>query len=97
MAWITREVQDIVPLAVPEGTTVGEAIAASQLVQTYGLDLSALMPAVAGKRRRMDAAVHEGERIDLLRPLVADPKETRRRRAAQQKTAAPDAARRRSR
>ena len=85
VAWITRTVQDIVPLHVCEGTTVAQAIAASGLVQSYGLELATLSTAVAGKRRRLDAAVHDGERIDLLRPLIADPKDARRHRAARQR------------
>lgn len=84
VAWITREVQDIVPLSVPDGTTVLQAIAASRLPQAYGFDLANLTVAVAGKRRRLDAPVHDGERIDLLRPLQVDPKDARRRRAAAQ-------------
>ena len=85
VAWMTRTVQDVVPLQVCEGTTVAQAIAASGLVNAYALDLATLAVGVAGKRRRMDAPVHDGERIELLRPLMADPKEARRRRAARQK------------
>lgn len=84
VAWITRKVQDIVPVEVCEGTTVQDAIAASGLVEAYRLDLTGLSTAVAGKRRRLDAMVHDGERIDLLRPLLADPKDARRQRAARQ-------------
>ena len=84
VAWITPEVQDIVPLSMPEGTTVLQAVQASRLVQAYGLDLAHITVAIAGKRRRLDAAVHDGERIDLLRPLNVDPKEARRHRAARQ-------------
>jgi len=35
-----------------------------------------------GVRTDWDAAVRDGDRIELLRPLVADPKDARRRRAA---------------
>ena len=84
MAWITPHVQDVVPVEVPAGSTLGDALAASRLVETYGLDLAQLSYAVAGKRRRIDSVVHDGERIDLLRPLIADPKEARRRRAERQ-------------
>lgn len=84
VAWITPHVQDVVPLELPAGSTVRDAITASRLVETYALDLAQLSFAVAGKRRRIDAPVHDGERIDLLRPLIADPKDARRRRAAEQ-------------
>lgn len=84
VAWITRDVQDIVPVNVEPGSTIGDAVHASRLVETYGLDVRELSCAVAGKRRRLDSPVREGERIDLLRPLLAEPKDARRRRAARQ-------------
>jgi putative ubiquitin-RnfH superfamily antitoxin RatB of RatAB toxin-antitoxin module len=81
VTWITPEVQDIVPVALERGATVGDAIRASRLVSTYALDLEKLGVAVAGARRRLHDAVHDGERIDLLRSLTVDPKEARRARA----------------
>lgn len=84
VAWITRGVQDIVPVTVDAGSTIADAVSASRLVETHGNDLGQLAFAVAGKRRRPDAPVHAGERIDLLRELIADPKDARRRRAARQ-------------
>ena len=84
VAWITRHVQDVVPVEVPVGSTLADALAASRLVETYGLDPAQLSYAVAGKRLRIDSTVHDGDRIDVLRPLIADPKDARRRRAARQ-------------
>lgn len=66
-----------VRLDVPLGTTVGEAVARSGL----GLEGVAAL-AVHGVRVEPDALLREGDRIELLRPLQADPKEARRRRAA---------------
>jgi len=85
VAWITPHIQDIVPLRVKPGTTVGQAIAASGLLAAYAIDATTLSIAVAGKRRAMDSPVADGERIDLLRPLTADAKEARRKRALRQR------------
>ena len=74
-------VQDIVPLELPEGATVADAVAQSGLAQAYALDLAALAFAVHGKRRAAGAALADGDRVELTRPLIADPKEARRRRA----------------
>jgi putative ubiquitin-RnfH superfamily antitoxin RatB of RatAB toxin-antitoxin module len=81
VALVTPEVQELVPVDVPAGATVAQAIARARLVERYGLDLARLQVAVYGQRRRLDDAVGEGDRIELLRPLVADPKEARRARA----------------
>src|SRR4051812_46442951 len=60
VAWITPHIQDIVPLRVKPGTTVGQAIAASGLLAAYAIDATTLSIAVAGKRRPMDALVADG-------------------------------------
>ena len=81
VAWITPEVQDIVPVELPDGATVEDAIAAARIVATWRLNVAELTVAVAGARRALADAVNDGERIDLLRALTVDPKEARRQRA----------------
>lgn len=62
------------------GATAGEAAAAS------GLPLEGIEGyAVFGERVKADAPVADGDRLELLRPLLLDPKEARRRRAARAK------------
>jgi putative ubiquitin-RnfH superfamily antitoxin RatB of RatAB toxin-antitoxin module len=59
-----------------EGATVGEAIALS------GIDCSGVAGlAVFGERVEQTHRLREGDRVELLGPLQADPKEARRRRA----------------
>ena len=66
-----------VTLTLPEGATVAVAIAAC------GFDPDAITTyAVFGERVTATAVLRDGDRLELLRPLLADPKETRRRRAA---------------
>jgi len=58
------------------GATVADAVAASGL-PLEGIDGYALH----GVRADAGAALREGDRVELLRPLQMDPKEARRRRA----------------
>ncbi|HDS0950073.1 TPA: RnfH family protein [Stenotrophomonas maltophilia] len=60
-----------------EGATVADAIAAA------AIEGSADCPAVAvhGVLARLQQALLDGDRVELLRPLQADPKDNRRRRA----------------
>ena len=90
VVWSTPHVQDLVRVQVPHGSTIAGAIACSGLVEAYSLNLHELAVAVFGKRRRFDSPVAPGDRIELLRPLPADPKDSRRRRAQRQRTSAPD-------
>ena len=81
LAWPRRF--ESVALDVSEGTTVGEAIELS------GLALDGVVAfALHGVRVEREAALREGDRIELLRPLQADPKDARRRRAARPKPGA---------
>jgi len=81
VVFATAGVQDVVPLTLPEGATVADAVARSGLAQTYALDPAELAFAVHGKRRAAGALLADGDRVELARPLIADPKEARRRRA----------------
>ena len=69
-------------LSVPAGTTIGQAVAQSGLLQAIpGIDLAVNMVGIYGKRKPLDAVLHEHDRVEVYRPLQADPKEARRRRA----------------
>ena len=71
-----------VQLLLPEGTTAAEAIARSGLQDAVpGFDRAALTCAVFGKPIGEQALLRDGDRLELLRPLIADPKLARRRRA----------------
>lgn len=68
---------------VPEGSRVADALSACG----WDEDPEAVAHAVFGERVERDAVLHEGDRIELLRPLQADPKEARRRRAGDRRKA----------
>ena len=70
-------------LRVPAGTTIEQAVARSGLLQAVpGIDLAVNMVGIYGKRKPLDSVLHEYDRVEVYRPLQADPKEARRRRAS---------------
>ena len=72
-------------VTMPIGATVAQALEAAGFtpegLAARGIDGLALH----GVRTSPDAVLRDGDRIELLRPLVADPKDARRRRAARPK------------
>ncbi len=72
--------------SVPAGTTVADAIQASGvLVKHPEIDLATNKLGIFGKLTRADAVVRDKDRIEIYRPLIADPKEVRRKRAEEGK------------
>ncbi|MCC7182259.1 MAG: Protein RnfH [Rhodocyclaceae bacterium] len=75
--------QELVALRLPAGSTGGQAVRASGLLQKYpDIDLEHNKLGVFGKLVGIDAPLRTGDRIEIYRPLIADPKEIRRQRAA---------------
>lgn len=69
-------------LTVEEGTTIEQAIVQSGILNDIpGIDLGVQPVGLYGKKRALDTVLRERDRIEIYRPLVADPKEARRRRA----------------
>lgn len=69
-------------LSVEEGTTIEQAIVQSGILTAIpGIDLTVQPVGLYGKKRPLDTVLRERDRIEIYRPLVADPKESRRRRA----------------
>ena len=70
-------------LTVPAGTNIGQAVEQSGLLQEVpGIDLAVNMVGIYGKKKPLDTVLREHDRIEVYRPLQADPKEARRRRAS---------------
>jgi len=74
--------QVLLALNVEDGATVGQVIERSGIVLRFP-EIGAAPAAVGifGKRARLDTPVCDGDRIEIYRPLIADPKEVRRARA----------------
>jgi uncharacterized protein len=75
--------QEIVRLTVPATTTIAEAVERSGLIERFP-EIAALPLSCAVYARvvELTSVVAEGDRIEILRPLLIDPKENRRQVAA---------------
>ncbi len=88
VAYALPQDQTIIALAVPRGTRVSEAILRSGILQRFPeIDLSRQAVGVFGQRVSLERLVEAGDRIEIYRALIADPKEARKRRASATKTA----------
>src|SRR5665811_2559936 len=78
--------QILLKKSVPAGTTVAEAIQASGILDKHPeIDLVNNKLGIFGKLTKADAVVRDKDRIEIYRPLIADPKEVRRKRAEEGK------------
>lgn len=76
--------QVILKLDVPQGTTLQQAIEKSGIAQRFPqIDLARDKVGVFGKLRALTDVVERGDRVEVYRELIADPKAVRRERAAQ--------------
>ena len=84
VAFALPEKQKLISIEVPEGTTMFEAAELSGIAAHFdGLQLDKMPMGIFGKaegnpRKRV---MRQGERVEIYRPLIADPKETRKARA----------------
>ena len=78
--------QNLIRLQVPQGTTVAEAITQSGLLEKYpDIDIAKNKLGIFGKLAKQDVTLREKDRVEIYRPLIADPKEVRRQRAEEGK------------
>ncbi len=84
VAYATPEKQLILPVSVAEGTTVADVIKHSGINEHFpGIDdADDLKFGVFGKICKADRVLRTGDRIEIYRQLIADPKEVRKQRAA---------------
>ncbi|TPW16516.1 MAG: hypothetical protein FD130_1020 [Halothiobacillaceae bacterium] len=78
--------QLILPVEVAKEATIAEAIKQSGIMERFpDIDLEVNKVGVFGKLSKLEATLRPGDRVEIYRPLLADPKEVRRQRAAQGK------------
>ena len=81
VAYALPDRQVLLELEVEGGTTVQQAIQRSGILQRYpGIQLARGRVGIFGRRVELDAPLRDGDRVEIYRPLVADPREARRRR-----------------
>jgi hypothetical protein len=78
--------QTLLTVEVTQGTTLGDAIKLSGILEKYPeIDLANSKFGIFGKLSKADVVLREKDRIEIYRPLIADPKEVRRKRAEEGK------------
>ncbi len=86
IAYALPQQQVILPLKVAEGTTAAQAVEASGILQKFPeINLEQNKLGIFGKLIKNDTVLREKDRIEIYRPLIADPKEVRRQRASEGK------------
>lgn len=86
VAYARPEEQVVIALEVEKGTSARDAVLRSGILERFPeIDLDASKLGIFGKLTKPDTALRPGDRVEIYRPLLADPKEVRRRRAAEGK------------
>ena len=78
-------VAELVPLRLPAGATVADAVQQCGLLSRHGLALETVKVGVWSRVKDMQTVLRDRDRVELYRPLLVDPKEARRQRYKRQK------------
>jgi putative ubiquitin-RnfH superfamily antitoxin RatB of RatAB toxin-antitoxin module len=82
VAYATPKRQLVLPLYVPRGCTVAEAIERSAIREEFpGLVVDFDAVGIFGRKAPAGQVLEPGDRVEIYRPLIADPREARRERA----------------
>lgn len=71
---------DLTCLTLPEGATLAQALVSSGVLGRHGLTLEQAILGIWGRRARADTLLRAGDRVEVYRPLLCDPKQARRLR-----------------
>ncbi|MCB1777973.1 MAG: RnfH family protein [Candidatus Competibacteraceae bacterium] len=83
VAYAQPDRQLIIPVDVSEGATLEQAIIQARIQEQFPeIALQTAKIGVFGKLSKPSAIARAGDRIEIYRPLLADPKEVRKKRAA---------------
>ena len=86
VAYALPEEQVILPLKVEPGTTVEHALHLSGVLEKFPeIDLTVNKVGIFGKLTKLSTPLRQGDRVEIYRALIADPKEVRKQRAAEGK------------
>jgi putative ubiquitin-RnfH superfamily antitoxin RatB of RatAB toxin-antitoxin module len=82
VAYAKPDVQVIIPIEVEEGTTLEEAIEQCGILRQFPeIDLNQNKVGIFSKISKKDQELRDHDRVEIYRPLIADPKEVRKQRA----------------
>lgn len=86
VVYALADAQDLARLSLPEGSTAMQAIEASGLLVKHPeIDMKKNKIGVFAKLAKADTVLRDRDRVEIYRPLIADPKEVRKQRAAEGK------------
>jgi len=86
VAYARKDEQAILSVAASEGLTVKQAIEQSGILRRFPeINLKVNRVGIFGKLAQLDQVLEPGDRVEIYRPLSADPKAMRKQRAAQGK------------
>jgi len=87
LAYALPDQQILLALDVEQGTTVSQLVELSGILEQFpDIDISKTNKiGIFGKLTKANTVLREKDRVEIYRPLIADPKEVRRRRAAEGK------------
>lgn len=78
--------QTLLYVEVPQATTLGDAVKISGILEKHpDIDLASNKVGIFGKLSKLDTVLRDRDRVEIYRPLIADPKEVRRKRAEEGK------------
>ena len=84
VAYALPQKQYLQRVTLDEGATIEQAIQASGLLTLRDdIDLAKNKVGIYSRPAKLDDVVHDGDRVEIYRPLIADPKDLRRQRAQQ--------------
>ena len=88
VSYALPKVQTLLKVRVAEGANVREAIEASGILAKHPeIDLDGVHKVgIFAKLTRLDATLRDRDRVEIYRPLIADPKAVRKKRAEEGKT-----------
>jgi len=82
IVYATPERQELVSLEMCDGSTLADAIAESGLAEMFdNFKVDPSRVGIFGQKSTLDQVLRDGDRVEIYRPLIADPKEVRRQRA----------------
>ena len=82
VAYALRDRQALLAVEMEDGGTVRQAIQRSGILGQFPeIDLARAKVGIFGRTVSLDAPVRDGDRVEIYRPLIADPKNARRERA----------------
>jgi len=86
IVYALRDRQVLLMLEVEEGTTVRQAVERSGVLQRFPeINLAQARLGIFGRVVSSDTPLRDGDRVEIYRPLIADPKDARREKAARRR------------